>query len=270
MSFTIGTQLYGWGQIYAKQGKTLSEHYHEVLSSIRDIGMATAEASLDREAPETLRDWAKLLRDHGLRPVSVYSGGALHSEEAATTVQQLARAGEVMADEGFSVLDLNPDPIGREKTDEELATQAGSLEELGAALKDTGIALGLHNHTPEMLSEGREFHHNLRQTDPGLVGLFMDVHWCYRGGGDAQAIYEEYEDRIVGLHVRQSINGIWAEDFCEGDLDYCPIIRDLVQREFGGPVLIEIAIEEGTALTRDVVENHRRSAEYLRSLIPAS
>ena len=268
MSLLIGTQLYHWTVVYSSRGEKLSDDYDQVLSSIRDMGLATAEASLPEGGPEAVGEWAQLLRDHDLEPVSLYSGGAFHTDDlAAATTERLAAAGEAMADQGFSVLDVNPDPIGREKTDAELVAQARGLEGLGSALREMGIALGLHNHTPEMLSEGREFHHNLRQTDPCLVGLFMDVHWCYRGGGDPWAIFEEYEDRIVGLHVRQSVDGVWAEDFCEGDLDYRPTIGALMAREFGGPVLIELAADEATPQTRDLVENHRRSAEYLRSLI---
>lgn len=270
MSLLTGTQLYGWGQAYSARGEEIADHYDEVLSAIHDMGLDTAEASLNRDAPEAIREWADLLRDHNLKAVSLYSGGAFHvGELARQTIDELVTAGEIMADEGFSVLDVNPDPIGREKTDEELATQARNLDDLGAALRDIGIALGLHNHTPEMMSDGREFHSNLRNTSPANVGLFMDVHWCYRGTGDQDPwpIFEEYRDRIVGLHVRQSNGGIWAEDFCEGDLDYRPIIGALLSAGFGGPVLIELAIEEGTPETRDAAENHRRSAAYLMALM---
>ena len=45
------------------------------------------------------------------------------------------------------------------------------------------------------------------------------------------------------------------------------IITDLLRRGFAGPFIIELAIEEGTPQTRDVVENNRRSAEYLKSLM---
>jgi len=264
----LGTQLYGWGQVYNARGQELADHYEEVLGSIAGMGMETVEASLDRSAREKVGEWAQMLRNHGLRPASMYSGGALHgAEPAAATIREVVAAGKAMAEAGFFVLNLNPDPIGREKTDEELEIQAEALERLGRELKGLGIALGLHNHTPEMVSEGREFHHNLRATDPGTVGLCLDVHWCYRGGADPYMIYEEYKDRIVSLHVRQSINGVWAEDFCEGDLDYRPLMRSLVERNFAGPVLIELALEEGTPQTRDVVENHRRSLEYLKSLI---
>ena len=270
MSLLIGTQLYGWGQAYGMKGRQISEHYNDVLAAVADMGFDTAEASADPADPDFVAQFADLLRGHGLKPVSMYCGADLHDKaRAGQTVEQIIAMGESLAQEGFSALDCNPTPIGREKTDDELVVQAEHLDALGAELRGIGIALGLHNHTPEMVSEGREFHHNLRQTNPENVGLFMDVHWCWRGGADPWEIFTEYQDRLVGLHVRQSVDHIWTEDFCEGDLDYRPYIDALIARQFEGPVLVELAIEEGTPQTRTPEENHRRSAAYLRSLLPA-
>jgi inosose dehydratase len=268
MGLLIGTQLYGWGQRFALDNKSLPDHYEHVLSAIAEMGMQTAEECIPASDADFPRRWADLLRFYGLQPSSLYCGGAFHEEAlAAGTIAALLPLAEAMAEAGFTSLSLNPDPIGREKTDAELAVQAEKLQELGEALVSLGISLGLHNHTPEMLGGGREFHHNLRDTDPALVGLNMDVDWCRRGGGDPYALYEQYKDRIVSLHVRQSRGGIWLEEFSEGDLDYRPLLADLVARGFTGPVLLEIAVEEETVFTRDVFEDHRRSVEYLRSLV---
>jgi inosose dehydratase len=268
MPFPFSTQMYGWGQDYARRGLDLADHYDEALADIAAAGFDSAENSLDRADPHSATAWADLLRAHGLRPISLYSGGAFHeSASADTAIAQLAVCAPVMAAEGFSVLCVNPDPIGRAKTDAELATQARKLEALGAALQPFGIALGLHNHTPEMINGGREFHTNLRTTDPSLVGLFMDVHWCWRGGADPYAIYDEYADRIVGLHVRQSVDAIWTEALGDGDLDYRPMLTDLRSSNFTGPVVLEIAFEEATKITQSIADNNRQSLDYLRSLL---
>jgi len=268
MSLVIGTQLYGWGQVYGMRGQDIADHYDEVLGAIGAMGMDTAEAFIGAWDEAGLRAWASMLRAHGLRPASMYTGGAVHSEdEAKATHKTLLKSAPALASEGFTVLSMNPDPIGREKTDAELATQASALEQLGGALKEAGVALALHNHTPEMLSESREFHNNLRKTDPSLVGLCLDFHWCWRGGADPYAIYEEYKDRVFTLHLRQSRDGIWTEALEDGDIDYRPLIDDLVASGFAGPVIVELALEDGTPETRDVVENNRVSLEYLRSLM---
>ena len=37
----VGTQLYGWGQYYEREGKKLYEHLDEVFPAIRDAGYDT-------------------------------------------------------------------------------------------------------------------------------------------------------------------------------------------------------------------------------------
>jgi inosose dehydratase len=263
----VGTQLYCWFQVYRARGLDLDDHLDEVLAAVRDCGYETAEWFLKADDPAQPGRLADQLRAHGLQPLAIYSGGRLHEAETAPgVVDRLLAAAERVAAAGFSVLDLNPDPIGRDKTDAELAVQAQSLERLGQGLRRQGMRLGVHNHDPEMRSHGREFHHNLRHTTPENVGLCLDTHWCYRGGADPLALLQQYADRIVSFHLRQSTGGVWSEDFADGDIDYRPFAAWCRETGFNGPLLVELAIEPGTPQTRDVVENHRRSRDYLRLL----
>ena len=265
---TLSTQLYGWSQVYAQRGLDFTQHYDEILTAVAEAGYDSAEGSLDLTQPDFVPAWAERLRAHGLRPASLYAGGDFHVPDLAeTVVAGLLAVAPALSASGFSTLCVNPNPIGRPKTDAELAIQAAQLQVLGAGLRAHGVALGLHNHTPEMINAGREFHGNLRNTDPQDVGLFMDVHWCYRGGADPCVIWDEYRDRIVGLHVRQSVDGIWVEDLRDGEIDYRPMLTELAARDFTGPIVVEIAYEDGTLQTRDVAEAHRISLEYLRGLL---
>ncbi|MBP8954081.1 MAG: sugar phosphate isomerase/epimerase [Armatimonadetes bacterium] len=269
MPLLTGTQLYGWGQVYARDGQRIEDHYEEVLATVRDIGMDTAERVLGDLDAAGVRAWADLLRANDLAPASLYAGGALHETEAARrTCDHLIALAPTLVEAGFRVLNVNPDPIGREKTADELTIQAAAIQRLGEGLRSEGIALGLHNHTPEMVNAAREFHHNLRNTSAEAVGLCMDWHWCWRGGSDPWELWETYGNRVVSFHLRQSRDGIWTEAFEDGDLDYRPLIHQLVQRDFSGPVLLELALEDGTPQTRTAAENHRLSFEYLRSLLP--
>jgi len=92
------------------------------------------------------------------------------------------------------------------------------------------------------------------------------VHWCWRGGADPHVIYQEYADRVVGLHVRQSVDAIWTEALGDGDLDYAPMLKDLEARGFARPVVVEIAFEEATRITRSIAENNRLSLQWPRAL----
>lgn len=263
----LGTQLYGWGQYYAREGRKLDDHLDEILSAVRDIGFDYAEHSLDAGRPEHNAAFAGRLRAKGLRPVSLYTGGRLHeADRAMETVARLVVASRAAREAGFEVLVCNPDPIGRAKTDEELRTQVEALKALGAGLNAFGMRLALHHHLPEMADGAREFHFNFRHSPADVVGFCYDVHWLFRGGLQPDAVLSAYGNRVASWHLRQSRGGIWWETLAAGDVDYPAIARHAREHRLAPRWTVELALEEGTKITRSVVENHRLSLDYAREV----
>jgi inosose dehydratase len=263
----VGSNIFGWGQYYQREGKNVNDHLEDVLSALRDAGYDYLEGFADVARPENIARSAEQMRAKGLKPVCVYSGARLHEDgKAQETVEKLLAAAKVCQQSGFTILDCNPDPIGREKTDAELAVQAKALNELGRGLKQLGMKLGIHNHTPEMANHAREFHHIFRETDPAWVGLCYDVHWVFRGGIAPDDCLKQYGTRIVSWHLRQSRAGLWWEDLDTGDIDYSAVAAYVKERRLNAPYTVELALENGTKITRSVVENHRRSREFVRQV----
>lgn len=265
----FGSQLYGWGQYYGRDGKRLEDHLDTVFTALRDAGYHYAEGNVDVAHPEENAAFADRLRRHGLRPISLYTGGTFHTDIAGQTVDNLVRAGEFCAKAGFSVIVCNADPIGRDKTDPELAIQARAMSRLGAELKKRGIRLGLHQHTPELRNKAHEFHQIFALTEAGTVDFCIDTHWLYRGGVLPMDALQRYGNRVVSWHLRQSRNGIWWEDLDSGDIDYATIAAFAHKQKLPRRFSVELALESGTKLTRNVVENHRRSLDYARKIFTA-
>jgi len=266
----IGTQLYAWGQYYERDGKNISQHLPEALGAIRDAGFEYAEGSVNLAQPDENGRFAGQLRERGLKPVSLYSGGKFHVvADAEKVLSQLLKAADLCSKEGFLIFNVNPDPVGREKTDRELEIQLRYLKLLGAELKKRDIALGIHHHTPEMLNGAREFHFNFRNSTPELLGFCYDVHWVFRGGLAPMTVLEEYSERIVSWHLRQSREQIWWETLDTGDINYQEIAAFARKKNLPGFYTLELALETGTKITRSVVENHRRSREYIRQVFKA-
>src|SRR4051794_18778809 len=95
-SALIGSQLYGWGQFYAREGKVLSDHLDEVFAALKDCGYDYAEGTLDLLSPAENARFAERLKRHGLRPVSFYTGGVLHErDQAGKTIDAIMRAAEI-------------------------------------------------------------------------------------------------------------------------------------------------------------------------------
>jgi len=263
-------QMYWFSQLAAAEGQGFDERLPEYLAMAAQAGFSNVETGLTYCATdESTQAFAARLGAAGVGLAGLYSGGALHAEHAAAAVQtildQAARAKAI----GCPGVTCNPDPIGREKTNAELATQASALNEVGAGLAELGLFFGIHTHAPEMSHNAREFRHNLDHTNEANVGLCADFHWMYRGGGDPYALTEQYAGRIVSTHLRNSVEAVWAEGFCAGDLDYARLRGLLESVGYTGPLAVEIAWEPRTPNTRPPDETLRLSREYLREVFGA-
>jgi inosose dehydratase len=261
----VGSNIYGWGQYAERDKKKLD--VEEVISALRDTGYDYLESNMNVAQPEQNAKFAEQLRAKGLQPVSLYTGARVHeAAQAGVVVARILAAARVCQQAGFQVISCNADPIGREKTDEELKTQASALSELGEGLNGLGLKLGLHHHMPEMANHAREFHYSFDHTKPDVVGFCYDVHWVWKGGVMPQDALKQYGDRVVTWHLRQSRGGIWWEDLDTGDVDYAAVAKYATAHDLPRRFTVELAIEPGTKITRSVLENHRHSREFVRTV----
>lgn len=261
----VGSNIYGWGQYAERDKKKLD--VEEVISALRDSGYDYLESNLNVAQPEQNAKFAEQLKAKGLQPVSLYTGARVHeAAQAGAVVAKILAAAKVCQQAGFQVISCNADPIGREKTDEELKTQLAALNELGEGLNALGLKLGMHHHMPEMANHAREFHYDFDHTKPGVVGFCYDVHWVWKGGVMPPDALKQYGDRVVTWHLRQSRYGIWWEDLDTGDVDYAVVAKYATAHDMPRRFTVELAIEPGTRITRSVVENHRRSREFVRTV----
>lgn len=259
----VGSNVYGWGQYAERDHKPLN--VEDVLSALRDTGYNYLETYLDVARPEANARFADQLRAKGLQPVSLYTGARLHEAgPAKEVVEKILAAARICRQAGFRVLSCNADPIGREKTEAELKNEAGALADLGEGLNSLGMKIGVHQHLPEMASHGREFHYVFEHTRPETVGWCYDVHWVWKGGIPPLEALMQYGERVVTWHLRQSRQNIWWEDLDTGDVDYSAVAKYAREHGLARRFSVELALEPGTKITRSVIENHRRSREFVR------
>jgi len=68
--------------------------------------------------------------------------------------------------------------------------------------------------------------------------------------------------RLASLHVRNSKGGVWMEDFGDGDIDYAKVAAYLKEISYAGYLIVELAYEKGTQITRSLEEDLRLSRLY--------
>lgn len=265
----VCTNLYVYVQTLAKEDRKIEINLDPVLEEVKITGYPSFEGTLEwfDTSEHTVRV-QKLMDRYQLKMPSAYTGGALYDATVAEPTVDLIVERAVKAHSvGAEAVMMNPAVLyDRRKSDEELKTQSEWLNRLGEKLRNLGMALWIHNHHIEMQDDARELKANLDDTDPSLVGFCADIHWIWRGGGDPYTILEQYVQRTGSMHLRNSKDGVWSEEFCEGDLDYHRIKRILDEHGFSGPLAVELALEEGTPKTRPLGESQRISREYVREV----
>jgi inosose dehydratase len=120
----------------------------------------------------------------------------------------------------------------------------------------------VHHHTPELADNAREWRFQLQHTDPQLVFCCVDVNWAVRGGQEPVAFLREAGNRLASLHLRNNQEGAWTEDFGAGDIDYSKIADYLKEIGFSGYLVVELAYEKRTKITRPLEEDLRLSRLY--------
>ncbi len=265
----LTTQIYVWTQQFQAQKKGLIEGLEEALPAIRRAGYARVELIAEFLRPEIRAKTFALLEKHELAMPTIYSGSTLYEAEAAEkSIAEILELAEALEPVGLRALTTNPSPKPRQerKSDEEIDLQARALNHLGGELRKRGVRLLVHHHTPELVENAREWRHQLAHTDARLVDCCVDVHWAYRGGQEPLAFLRETGRRLASVHLRNSQAGIWMEDFGVGDVDYGKVADYLRELNYGGYLVVELAYEKGTRITRSLEEDLRLSRVYTEKL----
>ena len=272
-TYPISSNVYNWFTFYKREGKEWGKDWDACIKEYTQCGLTAIEPSFS-----TLNDVQVLLPvldKYKISIPSVYANSVLHKrEEGKKSIETILSIAEVIKNHGTKILVTNPTPIrwgGDEvKTDAELSIQLENLEALGAQLKKLGITLAYHTHATEMMGGAKEFHHMLQNTSKENVSFCFDVHWVFRGSQDsALAVYDVlkmYGDRIVELHLRQSIDGVWSETFGPGDIDYTKIAMGLKKLQLRPHLVIEQCIEDKTVVNINVVEAHKRDLIFVKKV----
>jgi inosose dehydratase len=259
----ISCNTYNWVTFYAREGKNWGENWDESIAEFAKTGIKAFEPSLNNVA-ESKTIWTAL-KKHNIAMPSVYIGSVLHNEfESEKNINEILAIANVVKEFGTKIIVTNPNPIkwgGSElKNDSELIIQAQNLNKLGAELRKKDIKLAYHTHDVELKAGAREFHHILQNTSPENLSFCMDVHWIYRGSGNSNVavfdVLKMYGKRIVELHLRQSINGVWSETFGEGDIDYHRFAKELKRMNIHPHLVIEQCVEEKSAITMNGLTAH--------------
>jgi inosose dehydratase len=258
----IAAQVYVWTQVFDQQKKTLAEGAREIVSVSKAAGYKRLEIMTQLLIPQM----REALQEFGMEVPVVYAGGAYHTPELAEkSIERVLESAKEAKSFGARYINTNPDPKPGQarKTDEELATEAKAINQLGGELDKAGLRLLVHHHNPEMMDNAREWRYLLTHTDPKNAGLCIDVDWIFQGGQQALPLLTEAGSRVEDMHLRNASGGVWTQSVNAGDYDYKAIAALMKRLGYTGYLTVELAHRPETKITRSMEENLRLSREFV-------
>ncbi len=269
----LSAEAYIWIQHFSSQKKSIGEGVEEALAVFHRAGYPRVELSSDFFKGELRARTLEMLAKYQLRPETTYAGSTMHEVQAAeTSITEILDLAKALKPAGgrWIVTNPSPKPDHASKSDEELKIQVNYVNQLGRDLHKLGIGLMIHHHTPELVDNAREWRHLLRNPDPDSVFCCVDVDWAVRGGQEPLAFLREVGSRLESLHLRNDQQGVWMEDFGPGDIDYQKVSGYLHEIKFSGYLVVELAYEQKTQVTRLLEEDLRRSRLYAEKVFGLS
>jgi sugar phosphate isomerase/epimerase len=157
---------------------------------------------------------------------------------------------------------LDPDS----RTLEKFKVAAGRLNAAGAQIKKAGLQLAYHNHDFEFVEQNGQIGYDiiLKDTDPALVKLQMDLYWIAHGSKlTANQWFRRQPGRFVMWHVKDMHRT--SRDYTEvgnGAIDFTRIWPDA---SLAG--LKHFFVEQGGNFTHDPLRSIADSAEYVKRVL---
>ena len=264
LGLPISCNSYTWYTFYRREGKEWWQDPDACASEFLKAGLTAIEPSLS--SSEEAVQMIAILRKYNIQLPSIYVNSILHkTTEASKSINTVLSIAREVKKYNTRIIVTNPSPLQwggtAVKSDDELLEQGKNMESLGRELKRMDMILAYHTHDTEMLAGAREFHHMLQNTSAEYVSFCFDVHWIYRGSQNSSvAVFNTlkmYGSRVVELHLRQSVNAIWAETFSAGDIDYVRFVSELERMKLRPHLVIEQCVEDKSPNTTSAVDAHR-------------
>ena len=256
-------------QVYTVRDR-LTKDFEGTLKQVGAAGYKEVElyGSLGERSPKAVR---AILDRAGLAAVSTH----IAIEPGPDLEKQL---------EGYQIIGhrftaVRTDASGSNPTDR-WKRQADVLNAVGAAGKKYGIKALVHNHVMEFAplddTNGTGYDILLKQTNPALVAMELDIGWASIAGQDVIGLFKKHPGRYPLWHVKDATGvatavakpyaerqrGVQFVPVGSGDIDYKAIFAAAATAG-----LQHFFIEQDNAVDSDSLAAMRASAQGLKKLL---
>jgi inosose dehydratase len=262
----FSTNMYGWQDKCWQEGKDPS--WEELFRDCAESGVDAVEIDPEQEL-------LKLVQENGLSVSGAYVGLLLHEPFEALRIEEtVLPVARRVAESGGGDLVINADPKGgwgspELKTEEEFRRQGDNLTRIAATVQPYGLKVSMHNHAATKHNAEGDLRSVIDYASPE-VGLCIDTGWAHVAGLDPIELIRKYPDRVYAFHLRNQIGEIPTEDLVEGEIDMRQLVGALSGIGYEGWLAFELLHRQEPRPKRTMIEDVRRSVEYLKQLIKES
>jgi sugar phosphate isomerase/epimerase len=161
------------------------------------------------------------------------------------------------------LLGISVGNAGREKTGDELDTQADTLRNIQSMCRRYNVVPNLHNHTYEVADDLYDLTGSLERVPD--IALGPDLDWLFQAKVDPITFLDKYGSKVVYTHLRDHRwTGTWTEALGEGMMDFKAIAHKFKQVNFQGDIGIELAFPAGFKPTRPIRDSLKMSRAVIQ------
>jgi sugar phosphate isomerase/epimerase len=190
----IGLQIYTLRDTIFKDPKG-------VLKQVADFGYTKLETFAYKDGSifgMPFADFGKYMKDLGMKVTSGHYG----LDQAKSDSWEKAVTDAKSIGQEYLVVPYLQEPD--RKTIDDYKKVCEALNKAGEVVKKNGLKFGYHNHAFEFQTlEGQmPYDVMLKELDPKLVDMEMDIFWVVNAGQDPVKYFEKYPGRFTQWHVK--------------------------------------------------------------------
>lgn len=253
----VGLQLYSLRELIGKD-------VNGVLAKVATAGYKNVE-TYGYDAKNLFwgqqpKAFKQILDDHQLMsssghymPITYMGGGS--DEEVKLFIDAAKALGQQYLIIPFLMEDIR-------KSADDYKTIAGRMNKAGELCKAAGIGLAYHNHAFEFTDFNGTTGYDilLKETDPELVKMELDLYWVVAGKKDPIAMFKQSPGRFVAWHVKDmdKQDSKLNTEIGTGSIDFKPIFAEA---KLAG---VEYYIVEQENFKIDPFESITKSCAYVK------
>jgi sugar phosphate isomerase/epimerase len=185
----------------------LAKDYEGTLKQVKAAGVRKLQANLTMSG-KTSQQQRKLYDEMGFIWDSIHAGGDALRNTPEATIDEAKAAGIKNITCSFPLYPADRATIMAGPTVDDWKKNIDTFNKIGDLCKKFGLSFGYHNHNLEFRKIGNVLPYDLllKETDPALVSMEMDIGWVVAGGADPVAYLTKYPTRYSAVHIKDLKN----------------------------------------------------------------